>query len=139
MSCKQQREAHQFRMIDFCPQVGQPPVRDRFKRCDRHQRMFVHGVAMIEIAHHQAFDVAPLRNRRSQRAGFLHGAQSHGRLWELKQALPILPVARESRAVEPVDRIRREAKLMPRHELEQAPVREFPRSAIAAARDRATR
>ena len=63
-------------LIDFRAQIQQTrPSADRFERRDRHQRVLVHRVAMVEIAHHQAFDIAPFRESPRQAPDLLHRAQ----------------------------------------------------------------
>ena len=50
-------------MFDLLISSVKRPSVIRFERSDGHQRVLIHGVAMIEIPHHQAFDVAPFRER----------------------------------------------------------------------------
>ncbi len=45
---------------------------------DGDERVLIHRVAVVEVAHDEAFDGVPLRKRDGKQAGFLHLAQSGG-------------------------------------------------------------
>jgi hypothetical protein len=46
---------------------------------------------MIKIAHHEAIDARPFRDRGGEHAGFLHRAQPEMGLRQRKQRAPIVP------------------------------------------------
>ena len=122
MSCiSSANRTSQGSSISLIRSVKRPSVTD-FERSDGHQRVLIHGVAMIEIPHHQAFDVAPLRQRARQDARFLHRPQAHRCLGQGEHALPVVPFRFRSETLQPLDGIRRQPQAMPRHELEQAQI-----------------
>ena len=70
---EQQREHQDLGMLDFGQQLAERPAgAPQVFRCD--DGVFVHRVAMVEIADDQAFDAFHLRKNRREDARLVHPA-----------------------------------------------------------------
>ncbi len=100
---QQQAEVEEFRLLEFCQQIGKPPVPFRFRFFQVVQvlygekGMLVDRVAMIKIANHERFHALEFRQQKCEQAKRVHGAQGIGRV-RLKQGFlqvkPQLPAPR---------------------------------------------
>ena len=67
----------------------------RLRQClqvfNRAQRVFVHGIAMIKITHHQRIDRAQLRQDFHQYTQSMHGSQRHAGIVRCKNFFERLP------------------------------------------------
>ena len=57
---QQEGEANQRFILNFLEQRGETAVLDGFEAVDRDQRMFVDGIAVIEVANDEVFNLVPL-------------------------------------------------------------------------------
>ena len=100
---QQQREIEQRGLLQFLQQFGKSPVPFRFRflqtmqMFNREERMFVHGVAMVEISHHQGFDPFELRQQERQQPQRVHRAESVSRVRLNQRFLQVEPELRTPR------------------------------------------
>ena len=95
---------------------------------DGYQGVLVHGVAMVEIAHHLALDLLQAREQREKHAGLMHRADRQGRVGlgenlvqrgpQAPRLLEVLPQAAQTR-LQLIHGFVRETQAVTRHEFEQ--------------------
>ena len=99
------------------------------EKLHRHDGVLIHGVAVVEVPHHQALHSRPFRQDGRQHAGLMHGLERHGRVGQRKQLLEerpavlsgVKPQGKTRQVVQdPPFRIRRQANSVPRDEQEHA-------------------
>ena len=75
-------------------QPFQVVVFEPVQHLDREEAVFIHGVAMVEIAQHQRVDGLELRNGKRQQIERMHHAQRVSSMWLHQQLAQVLPQAR---------------------------------------------
>src|ERR1017187_9575676 len=85
---EQQREQQQRRLLHFPQQVPVPAI-GLPQIGQRHQRVLIHRVAMVEVPHHQALHACQLRKQRRQNTRLVH--PPHRRRPVLQRNHPLQP------------------------------------------------
>lgn len=114
-------------MINLAEQAGEAVV-PRFcargqilESFERHQRVLVDGIAVIEVAHHHAVDAGPLRDNFWQQVQIGHRVQRIGAARQGEQFAQFGPGAMKRRRVlQSGFRIGRQGHLVARHENQKA-------------------
>ena len=131
---KQERKGEDARLFDLgqqIPEAAAPGVVGRAQAPEvlqRDQGVLVHGVAMEEIADHQALDLLEFGENRGEHAGLMHGANGDRRVRQGQQLAEYRPQrlgvgevvaqARQAR-IDALLGFGREAYAVTRHEFEE--------------------
>lgn len=90
---KQEREADEGLGIAGGPEAGELPglIADAFEIFEGDERVFVDGIAMVEVPDDQAIDVFPGGDLADEDAGFRHAAERLRSVGEIENLFPFRP------------------------------------------------